>query len=52
MIYYDFTRAAESCSHIKELYEMANVENKIPDGDAAYPNSILSSDKGMEFELK
>ncbi|KAF7358426.1 Lipid A export ATP-binding/permease protein MsbA [Mycena venus] len=52
MIYYEFSLAAQSCSHIKELYEMAEVENKIPDGDEAYPDSTLSSDKGMEFELK
>ncbi|KAJ7872797.1 P-loop containing nucleoside triphosphate hydrolase protein [Mycena olivaceomarginata] len=52
MLYFYSTQAVTSCSNVKELYEMANVENKIPDGDQAYPNSALSSEKGMEFELK
>ncbi|KAF7335630.1 Lipid A export ATP-binding/permease protein MsbA [Mycena venus] len=52
IIYHDFTRVSESFSHINELYDMANVENKIPDGDEVYPNSALSSEKGMAFELK
>ncbi|KAF8139286.1 P-loop containing nucleoside triphosphate hydrolase protein [Mycena galopus ATCC 62051] len=52
MIYQDFTLAAESCSLIKELYDMESVVNKIQDGSEAYPNSSLSSNKGMEFELR
>ncbi|KAJ7352019.1 P-loop containing nucleoside triphosphate hydrolase protein [Mycena albidolilacea] len=52
MLYFYSTQAVTSCSNVKELYEMANVENKIPDGDQAYPNSAVSSEKGMEFELK
>ncbi|KAJ7893210.1 P-loop containing nucleoside triphosphate hydrolase protein [Mycena leptocephala] len=52
MLYYDFSRAAESCSHIKELYDMADVENKIRDGDVGYPNSTRSTGDGMEFELR
>ncbi|KAJ7753911.1 P-loop containing nucleoside triphosphate hydrolase protein [Mycena maculata] len=52
MLFFDFSRAAEYCSHIKELYDMGSVENKVADGDEAYPNSSLSTDKGMSFELK
>ncbi|KAJ7705717.1 P-loop containing nucleoside triphosphate hydrolase protein [Mycena metata] len=35
----------------RDLYKMAEVKNKIVDGDRPYPNST-SSDKGMEFELR
>ncbi|KAJ6532944.1 P-loop containing nucleoside triphosphate hydrolase protein [Mycena capillaripes] len=52
LIFYDFSRVAEACSNIKELYDMADVENKIPDGCRAYPNSTLSTEKGMSFELR
>ncbi|KAJ7020069.1 P-loop containing nucleoside triphosphate hydrolase protein [Mycena alexandri] len=37
---------------VKDLYKMADVKNKIVDGDQPYPNSALSSDKGMAFELR
>ncbi|KAJ7734132.1 P-loop containing nucleoside triphosphate hydrolase protein [Mycena metata] len=36
----------------KDLYKMADVKNKIVDGDQPYPNPTLSSDKGMAFELR
>ncbi|KAJ6592520.1 P-loop containing nucleoside triphosphate hydrolase protein [Mycena capillaripes] len=52
VIYHDFSGVFETFSQIKELYDMANVENRIPDGDDTYPNSALSSEKGMAFELK
>jgi hypothetical protein len=52
MVYFNFTEAVTSFSQVKELYELANVENKIPDGDQAYPNFAHSSEKGMGFELK
>jgi hypothetical protein len=31
---------------------MADVENKIRDGDVGYPNSTRSTGNGMEFELR
>lgn len=52
MLFFDFSRAAECFSHIKELYDVADVENKLVDGDEPYPNSVRSTDQGMDFELK
>ncbi|KAJ7486905.1 P-loop containing nucleoside triphosphate hydrolase protein, partial [Mycena latifolia] len=52
MIWMDSSRAAECFSNIKQLYSLAHVQNKVVDGGQAYPNSTLSSDKGMDFELK
>jgi ABC-type multidrug transport system fused ATPase/permease subunit len=52
MLWYNFSRATECLSHIKELYSLAEVQNKMVDGHEAYPNSTRSSDKGMAFELR
>ncbi|KAJ7089980.1 P-loop containing nucleoside triphosphate hydrolase protein, partial [Mycena epipterygia] len=52
MLFFDFSRAAECFSHIKELYDVADVENKLVDGDEPYPNSVRSTDQGIDFELK
>ncbi|KAJ7486488.1 P-loop containing nucleoside triphosphate hydrolase protein [Mycena latifolia] len=52
MIWRDSSRAAHCCSNIKQLYSLADVQNKLVDGAQAYPNSTLSSDKGISFELK
>ncbi|KAJ7486478.1 P-loop containing nucleoside triphosphate hydrolase protein [Mycena latifolia] len=52
MIWRDSSRAAHCFSNIKQLYSLADVQNKLVDGAQAYPNSTLSSDKGMSFELK
>lgn len=52
MLFFDWSRAAECFSNIKELYDMAEVENKIANGDEPYPNATLSTDKGMAFELR
>ncbi|KAJ7352001.1 P-loop containing nucleoside triphosphate hydrolase protein [Mycena albidolilacea] len=51
-IYFNFAEAVTSFSQVKELYELANIENKIPGGDQAYPNFAHNSEKGMGFELK
>lgn len=48
----DYSRAAHYCSQVKLLYDLEKVENKIVDGDNAYPNSVHGTDKGMSFELK
>ncbi|KAK7055728.1 lipid A export ATP-binding/permease protein MsbA [Favolaschia claudopus] len=50
-IYVKWSYAAKSCSHIQDLYDMGAVENKLADGDEAYPSS-QSSDNGMAFELR
>ncbi|KAJ6578164.1 P-loop containing nucleoside triphosphate hydrolase protein [Mycena capillaripes] len=52
MISYHFSQGAAAISNIKELYDMADVENKIRDGDQEYPNSASSTEKGMSFELR
>ncbi|KAK6996658.1 lipid A export ATP-binding/permease protein MsbA [Favolaschia claudopus] len=51
LIHLDWTRATQCLTHIRELYEMGSVENKLRDGDEAYPSS-KSSENGMSFELK
>ncbi|KAJ7872817.1 P-loop containing nucleoside triphosphate hydrolase protein [Mycena olivaceomarginata] len=55
MIYFNFTEAVTSFSQVKELYELASVENKIPDGDQAYPNfahSIGANGSGKSTIIK
>ncbi|KAJ7491750.1 P-loop containing nucleoside triphosphate hydrolase protein [Mycena galericulata] len=46
------SRATEFCSKTQEIYDIGDVENRIVDGDEAYPNNSLSTDKGMSFELR
>ncbi|KAJ6584365.1 P-loop containing nucleoside triphosphate hydrolase protein [Mycena capillaripes] len=49
---YQYSELSECVSNIGKLYQIKEVENKIVDGEAAYPNSTLSTEKGMEVEFK
>ncbi|KAF8149666.1 P-loop containing nucleoside triphosphate hydrolase protein [Mycena galopus ATCC 62051] len=49
---YEFSQVSDCVSDIRELYKLAEVENKIVGGEEAYPNDTLSTEKGMSFEFK
>ncbi|KAJ7789192.1 P-loop containing nucleoside triphosphate hydrolase protein [Mycena olivaceomarginata] len=50
-LYHEFSTISDVVLAIRNLYKIADLRNKIVDGDEAYPNSA-STDKGMTFELK
>jgi hypothetical protein len=49
---YEFSQISDYVSDIRELYKIAEVENKIVEGEEAYPNGTLSTEMGMSFEFK
>ncbi|KAJ6600173.1 P-loop containing nucleoside triphosphate hydrolase protein [Mycena sp. CBHHK59/15] len=49
-LFWDFSRLASCVSQIKLLYEVA--ENKILDGDVAYPRPGADATQGMDIELR
>ncbi|KAJ7804826.1 P-loop containing nucleoside triphosphate hydrolase protein [Mycena olivaceomarginata] len=49
---YEFLQISDYVSDIRELYKIAEVENKIVDGEEPYPNGTLSTEMGMSFEFK
>ncbi|KAJ7032342.1 P-loop containing nucleoside triphosphate hydrolase protein [Mycena alexandri] len=46
------SRVTECVNSLQNLYKLADVANKVVDGEEPYPNSTLSTDKGMAFELR
>jgi ABC-type multidrug transport system fused ATPase/permease subunit len=48
----EFSELTDKVSAIQEFYKLSKVENKIVDGDEAYPNSTVSTNKGMALELR
>ncbi|KAJ7613642.1 P-loop containing nucleoside triphosphate hydrolase protein [Mycena polygramma] len=51
-LFYEFAEMGDCVTTIQDFYKIAQVKNKIVDGHVAYPNSVSSTDKGMEFELR
>ncbi|KAJ7811120.1 P-loop containing nucleoside triphosphate hydrolase protein [Mycena leptocephala] len=51
-LFHEFAEVADSVSTIQDVYKISKVANKIVDGDQTYPNSTVSTNKGMAFELK
>ncbi|KAJ7732127.1 P-loop containing nucleoside triphosphate hydrolase protein [Mycena metata] len=51
-LFNQFSRVAETVNSLQNLYKLADVTNKVVDGEEPYPNSTLSTDKGMTFELR
>ncbi|KAJ6556272.1 P-loop containing nucleoside triphosphate hydrolase protein [Mycena capillaripes] len=49
---HEISEVADSVTTIRDLHKMANLKNKVVDGQEAYPNSTVSTNKGMSFELK
>jgi ABC-type multidrug transport system fused ATPase/permease subunit len=49
---YEIAEVSDCVTNVQDLYKLENVRNKVLDGEEAYPNSTLSTDKGMSFELK
>ncbi|KAF7357995.1 P-loop containing nucleoside triphosphate hydrolase protein [Mycena venus] len=49
---HEVAEVAEIVTALNDLYKMADLKNKVVDGDEAYPNSAVSTDRGMAFELK
>ncbi|KAK7055673.1 P-loop containing nucleoside triphosphate hydrolase protein [Favolaschia claudopus] len=47
-----FAEAAEVVTAIKDLYKLADIKNKVVDGEEAYPNAATSTAKGMALELR
>ncbi|KAJ7727533.1 P-loop containing nucleoside triphosphate hydrolase protein [Mycena maculata] len=51
-LFWDVSRVGKCVTDIKILYETANIQNKIVDGDTPYPRASVDSSKGMEIELR
>ncbi|KAJ7155323.1 P-loop containing nucleoside triphosphate hydrolase protein [Mycena filopes] len=51
-LFSEFESMTDCVSMTRDLYKMEEVTNKIVDGDEAYPNAELSTEKGMAFELR
>ncbi|KAJ7150709.1 P-loop containing nucleoside triphosphate hydrolase protein [Mycena filopes] len=51
-LFSEFSRMSDCVKMTRDLYKMEEVKNKIVDGDQPYPNSPLSTEKGMAFELR
>ncbi|KAF8206948.1 P-loop containing nucleoside triphosphate hydrolase protein, partial [Mycena galopus ATCC 62051] len=49
---HEFSEVADIVTSIQDLYKLEDIKNKIVDGDETYPNSTVSTSKGMAFELK
>ncbi|KAJ6556425.1 P-loop containing nucleoside triphosphate hydrolase protein [Mycena capillaripes] len=49
---YEIAEVSDCVTNVQNLYKIEDVRNKVLDGEEAYPNSTLSTDKGMSFELK
>ncbi|KAJ6453285.1 P-loop containing nucleoside triphosphate hydrolase protein [Mycena vitilis] len=52
MLFWDFSRVGKCFTDIKILYDTADIQNQIVDGDVAYPRPSVDASKGMEIELK
>ncbi|KAJ7453361.1 P-loop containing nucleoside triphosphate hydrolase protein [Mycena galericulata] len=52
MLFWDVSQVGKCVTDIKILYETANIENKIVDGDTPYPRADVDTSKGMEVEFR